>query len=443
METNEKGTVYIDCTNTVFTGMNTGIQRVVRNIIQRISNDRNVAGKRMIPVVAVMGSFYRFNTDISRTFFWTKLLSTVLASCRNILNIVFMNKYGKGDWPVDVINSKPVDYHLHGNIVYIGRKIIPIMFKCAYRADGIIQGSKIYFEKRDVLFLADAFWKESLIKSIASINNSGFKLIMLIYDLFPLTHPQFFDHVLVINYVNSLTSLFNKINGVISISRTSLLDVEKYLSNYKTGVVFDYFYLGADFSVKGKIPGNIRHELVSMFDSGSAYLAVGTIEPRKNYDYLLDAYQQIWAQENEIRLCIVGRVGWMCDDLMQRIDNLIRTGNKLFHFMDLNDDELEYCYSRSKAVVFPSQDEGFGLPLVEAMHYGKPVFASDIPVFREIGMEYPLYFDLNDSSSLADIVEAFENGTIERQFTPQKWLSWDESIEDLLTKVVAMNEKMV
>lgn len=442
MQPIKKQTIYIDCTNTVFSGLNTGIQRVVRNIIQRISSHQGDLGTRFVPVVAVMGCFYRFDADISDQFYWTKKLSSVLAVFRNALNMIFMNKHDKGDWPVDVITNKPEKFDVHGNVVHFSRKIIPNMFKCAYRADGVIRGNKIKFKKDDILFLADAFWKESLIKSVLAIDNQQYKLIMLIYDLFPISHPQFVDSTNKINYINCLKQLVDRLNGVVSISNTSLQDIKEYISRKRAGILYDYFYLGADFSAKGKITGNIRPELVSIFDAGSVYLAVGTIEPRKNYDYLLDAFQQLWVQNASIKLFIVGRVGWMCDDLMKRIETSEKFGQQLIYFKDLNDDELEYCYGRSKAVIFPSKVEGFGLPLVEAMHYGKPVFASDIEVFREIGKEYPLYFDLKDSVSLAELVIAFENGAIKRQFTPQQWLSWDESVDDLLVKVIAMAEQI-
>ena len=383
------GTIYVDCTNTVFTGLNTGIQRVVRNIIQRIRIDNYVENTRLVSVVAVMGEFYKFNADISQTFFWTNTLSNILAKGRNFLNYLFMNKHSNGDWPVDIVHSKPDASDVHGTAVHFSRKIIPRMFKLAYRADGIIVGEKIRFNKNDVLFVSDAFWKESLIKSLSNINDTDIKLIMLIYDLFPVTNPELVDSVHQKNFVQCLSKLLNKVQGVISISRSSLSDIEVYFSNTNTDVLLDYFYLGADFSVKGKISGNIRNGLKTLYESGNNYLAVGTVEPRKNYGYLLDAFHQLWEQDNDIKLCIVGRVGWLCDDLMRRIETSKEIGKRLYHFADLNDDELAFCYHNSKGVVFPSKIEGFGLPLVEAMHYGKPVFASDIPVFREIGKDYP------------------------------------------------------
>ena len=67
--------------------------------------------------------------------------------------------------------------------------------------------------------------------------------------------------------------------------------------------------------------------------------------------------------------------------------------------------------------------------MVEAMQYGLPVLASDIPVFREIGADYPSYFDAHSARAVRDAIGQFEteaaSGTGKR--IPQHWLSWPES----------------
>ncbi|MEP6609773.1 MAG: glycosyltransferase, partial [Burkholderiaceae bacterium] len=102
------------------------------------------------------------------------------------------------------------------------------------------------------------------------------------------------------------------------------------------------------------------------------------------------------------------------------------------------DIELDFAYRHASALIFASRAEGFGLPLVEAMHYGLPVLASDIPIFHEIGGEYPIYFDPDRSESLLAAVLAFESavahGTLIRRAKP--WLSWEDSTRMLLSKVV-------
>jgi alpha-1,2-rhamnosyltransferase len=166
---------------------------------------------------------------------------------------------------------------------------------------------------------------------------------------------------------------------------------------------FQYFRLGADFESKHSDKGTVRPSILHCFAETGALtcLAVGTIEPRKNHMYLLDAFELAWAQGSPAKLCVVGRVGWHCDEIVARLQNHPEQGRRLTWFNDLSDAELAYCYRHSQVLAFPSLAEGFGLPLVEALHHGLRVLASDIPIHREVGGEFCDYFSLSDPQDLA------------------------------------------
>jgi alpha-1,2-rhamnosyltransferase len=115
-------------------------------------------------------------------------------------------------------------------------------------------------------------------------------------------------------------------------------------------------------------------------------------------------------------------------------------GKRLFLFHDLSDAELNYCYARAKAVILPSHVEGFGLPLVEALHRGSAVFANDIPSFREIGAEHCVFFDGTKPESLARLIIDYEtSGCLPVRRSPGefRWLDWTESCRSLLAKAIA------
>ena len=101
-------------------------------------------------------------------------------------------------------------------------------------------------------------------------------------------------------------------------------------------------------------------------------LSVGTIEPRKNLPFLIDAYHRSGIQ-SEIDLRIVGRMGWK-SELPTGVEIMEKVDDKLLHQL----------YSSSLAVFQPSIYEGFGIPLIEAAMHGKTIICSDIPVFREV-----------------------------------------------------------
>ena len=78
--------------------------------------------------------------------------------------------------------------------------------------------------------------------------------------------------------------------------------------------------------------------------------------------------------------------------------------DKIFYFQG-NDNLLTYLYTQAKLFIFPSQYEGFGIPLIEAMAVGCPVLASNIDVFEEIGKNGIHYFDNNDQNNLSERLE--------------------------------------
>lgn len=111
----------------------------------------------------------------------------------------------------------------------------------------------------------------------------------------------------------------------------------------------------------------------------------------------------------------------------------------------MSDQNLKYLYKMAHGLVFASHKEGFGLPLVEAIHYGIPVIASDLPVFHEIAKEYPCYFRSGDSADMARVLKEHIHKISDSKTTsvPQKWLTWDDASEDFITKLIDLYRKHI
>lgn len=135
-------------------------------------------------------------------------------------------------------------------------------------------------------------------------------------------------------------------------------------------------------------------------------LFVGTWEARKGIDTLLAALRQINAEGERIDLVLAGQLGWGTG---RTIDAL-----RLDHNVELRDKptdaELAELYRGALALAYPSEMEGFGLPVAEAMACGCPVIATDLPAVREFAGNYPLYIEVGDSRGLARHVERLLNG---------------------------------
>jgi alpha-1,2-rhamnosyltransferase len=133
-------------------------------------------------------------------------------------------------------------------------------------------------------------------------------------------------------------------------------------------------------------------------------MSVGTLEPRKAYPIALDAFERLWSEGCETRYVIVGRPGWNTRALQRRIRQHSEYGRRLFWLDNASDADLSHLYPRARGLIFPSFVEGFGMPLIEAAHHGARVIASDIPVFREVGGDDAVYFDVLDTQALAERV---------------------------------------
>ncbi len=133
-------------------------------------------------------------------------------------------------------------------------------------------------------------------------------------------------------------------------------------------------------------------------------LAVGTLEPRKNYPTLLRAYARLRAAGLPHTLVIAGRQGWRFDPIFETVQELHLAGQ--VQFGSPPDDLLPALYNAADAVVAPAWYEGFGLSVLEGMACGVPVVASDIPPHRDVAGDAIWYADPGNVLALADAITA-------------------------------------
>lgn len=146
------------------------------------------------------------------------------------------------------------------------------------------------------------------------------------------------------------------------------------------------------------------------FDIGERFLLyVGTIEPRKNLTTLVRAFEEVVRQQaaheksNEppLQLVIAGARGWLTDEFFARVETS-NIKNRLRLTGYVSDENLCALYASCAAFVYPSLNEGFGLPPLEAMRCGAPVISSDIAVLRETLQNAAMFFPPTDVNALAE-----------------------------------------
>jgi glycosyltransferase involved in cell wall biosynthesis len=147
------------------------------------------------------------------------------------------------------------------------------------------------------------------------------------------------------------------------------------------------------------------------------FVTLGTIEARKNHLLLLNVWSRLIDEmgASAPRLLIIGQRGWEADEVFDLLDHCGKLRGHVNELSRCSDEELARHLASARALLFPSRAEGYGLPLIEALSLGVPVIASDIPVFREVGGNIPLYVDPLDSSDWeAAIVDYSSDGSIAR-----------------------------
>lgn len=166
---------------------------------------------------------------------------------------------------------------------------------------------------------------------------------------------------------------------------------------------------------------------------GPFILSVSTLEPRKNYSTLLDAYEYYLKGEieNPYPLVIAGRRGWETGEFFKKLDDLIKQTGLVYVIEGLSDGELAWLYEKAAFFCMPSLYEGFGLPLLEALAAGKYALVSDIGSFHEIGGEYIAYLSPKDvdiwALAIRETVDLHRRRKLKRiEFPLDEW-SWERT----------------
>ncbi len=141
-------------------------------------------------------------------------------------------------------------------------------------------------------------------------------------------------------------------------------------------------------------------------------LAVGTVEPRKNYPRLLVAYRQLRGRHGALpfivngrpgtpQLVIAGRAGWAYGDTLQ----LIAAEPGVRYLGHVDEPTLAALYRSASVLAFPSLYEGFGLPLLEAMANGVPAVVGAAGALPELALGAALSVDAEDTNAIAGALE--------------------------------------
>jgi glycosyltransferase involved in cell wall biosynthesis len=236
------------------------------------------------------------------------------------------------------------------------------------------------------------------------------RLVYTLHDLNFLEHPGWSDET---NRIGCFGGVFNAalhadfVIAVSEFSRRHFLSTFPHYPADRTTVAHLASRFADTKTASAGVVGNVApSERLARFSTSGFWLAVGTIEPRKNYDGLVRAYARLRAEQPDTPpLVIAGKTGW----LMQRFPALLAElgiTRQVILLGYVSDDELRWLYGHCFAVVYPTFWEGFGLPVIEALHHGVPVISSNVSSIPEVLGDAGLLIDPHDIGTLVAAMQA-------------------------------------
>ncbi|HUF16539.1 MAG TPA: glycosyltransferase family 1 protein [Thermoanaerobaculia bacterium] len=239
------------------------------------------------------------------------------------------------------------------------------------------------------LFFAPNYFLPGALSRIAS------RRVVTVHDLTFRRHPELLQSETLENLQREMQREIFRADAVICVSQTTRADLLEFFPT-DPGKVFAIQSGLAPVAEAGEPPASLP---------GRFLLFVSTIEPRKNLDALLTAFEVLKDRGSYPgSLVVVGKIGWKSDQTVERL-RTSRWSSSILHLDYLSRGELSAVYARAELFIFPSIYEGFGFPLLEAMAQGVPTIASRSSSLPEVGGDATIYFDPASSAELADAIE--------------------------------------
>lgn len=502
-------TLFVECTLTYQHDFNTGIQRVVRNILRHSAAVAATHGYQVVPVVLENGQF--FSADAGRVLGHKQRPDEVLEreasltaepesasaeaasaarrpslartlwhlALRGLASLLPFERahrflYAPPDrfglahclalkWlPARPVAATPTA--MPASLPLVPGFAEPVSLDAFDDLEGCL------------LLLLDASWPLPIWPAVERFKARGGHVAGVVYDLIPITHPATCAGEATAVFASWIRNHRRHSDALVCISRSVATQLRAFLqADVVTGapdggVPINHFHLGSELDLIDPVEG-IRPGFGTPFETDApVFLMVGSIEPRKNHGFVLDAFDRFWGQGGQATLVVVGRQDWNSERLLARIAGHDQLGQQLFVLRDASDAELDHGYRHASALVIASEAEGFGLPIVEAFQHGLPILCSDIPVFREIADRRATFFDLAIADNLTVALTAFcrrherwnrwirqpqrrldrHTNPLSRALLslyraaerrhrtrrPQPWLNWHESTAQLIGAVI-------
>lgn len=301
-------------------------------------------------------------------------------------------------------------------------------------SDGLVR-----VEPSDILFMLDSSWwsPERFDEFHACVHEAGGEVVWMVHDLGPVRYPETCNPAVLPVFQDWITHAVHTTDGFICNSEATRCDLESFMDHLgRPGMRRPWtrvVHLGCDLDSSIRSGPSVQGEhLRARLGTTPYFMALGTLEPRKDHKTIIDAFDLLWRRGVDATLVIVGGQGWNVEQLIERIVHHVEQGKRLIWLQDVTDGDVRYLLEGAAALIQASIWEGFGLPLVEAGSLGVPLLVSDIPVFHEVADDGATYFPVGNATALADSVVDILDVKGIRDSTITRRQTWQDSSLDLV-----------
>lgn len=228
--------------------------------------------------------------------------------------------------------------------------------------------------------------------------NSKTRYIVSIHDVIWLKMPETYKAIDRFIYTQKTAHACKYSDKIIATSEQTANDIQTYFKVKENKI--HVLYQTVEQLALNQLPSPIN---------GPYFVYLSSFEKRKNHLLLIEAFAKIHSQTNR-KLILAGRAGKTLDTCNKMIQSL-GLADKIILKIGISETEKIQLLQHADAFVYASENEGFGIPLIETALHNTPLILNNIPVFNELAGENALYFNIHNTTELAHILLNFNKST--------------------------------
>ena len=298
------------------------------------------------------------------------------------------------------------DVALSNEMQWLAQQNIPIITygKHIAQSAGVFQYFKFIQDSLDY-YQPDLFWEPNNLIPVPLRRFTG-KIMVTIHDIFPISQPEHHGFLYPKYFRYGMKQTLKQADLITYNSVETKCETENRFPQAKNiSHMVSYIIVNKPDLSDAPVTPDVLFPNVKV-DGEDFFLYIGNLEKRKGTDLLLKAYEKYRALGGEKKLYLGGRIRE--SEIQQLFDRIQEEVPGIASLGYVGNEEKNALFRYCSGFLFPSRAEGFGIPVVEAMHFNKPILASNLSIFHEIVGDAITYFDCSgtEEEQIQNLAEA-------------------------------------